>query len=367
MMESVLAIARKLASENSIDEIVNMGDTFHTFEFINQYCQEVAIEFFRSLAAIRPLTVIVGNHDRPSHNEFLTNHHPFHGVENDPKIRIVWKSYAEWREEIDGYVVWMPYVQKGLHEKALKEITFLSLSKEDEKINEKTYENLLQRPGIDSRILVEFSHGEYQGAMMSGRQSKKGDPWGLWPNVSGHIHDHQYLGKTETIGNETVVSGVLYVGTPIQVAVNESDYKTLSLVRVPPYERGKPKVVYETRIPLMCCVMKTIVVDYEGFLSWREDNMPLDEFHRKTRWVVVVEDTTDKLRALGSTPQYDLLISSGVIVKSRPRRGKPEDRIQEKVDSKETPSREKTYIMSLFDRISDNKDLVELLERIVQH
>ena len=385
MMNAIIKLAEDLAEKNLIDEIVNLGDTYHTFKIVNQYCQRLAIRFFRRLASIRPLKVLVGNHDRPSHNEFLTQEHPFHGLENHPRIRIVWTSYAEWRDEIDGYIIWMPYVQKGLHDRALDHITYLSVPSMPattqavrlDIYHEDQEKQPTQQPPRSGEIGCEFSHGEYRGAIMEGHVSKTGDVWGpeKWPNVSGHIHDHQYIGSAVTVGDQTRISGVVYVGTPIQVAMNEAEDKSVSLITVPRARHHGKRVIYEKRIPLMCTVTKTIVLSYDEMIEWEPSDQRPDIHGRDIHWHLIIQDVATKFSGLSVVPHYDRLQSLGITIQTKPIALHSRTiSLSEVVPLKEIDSRvlngvetrELGYLAGLYKRLENNNLLITLLQRICE-
>ena len=284
MIEAILVAAKA----EKPDEIVFTGDVLDRWANINMYCQRDAIDMFNRCAEIAPVTVLKGNHDAPSNNDYMTDLHPFTAVTN-PRITIVWKTRWQWREELAGWVIYVPYVPRGRYAEALK-----------------------CGPDGNSPPLIEccvaFNHQEIKGCLMDRQVSKHGDvlPLDHPPCIAGHIHESQQVGE------------VFYVGTPVQITYAESEDKGIWLITVPPMTLGDKRSVTKKFVPLYCTVIKTSYVDYEGLQSWNLADQNPDIHGRPTQWWIIVRDNPVKFASLQLLPHYNRLRALGVTVTTQP-------------------------------------------------
>ena len=195
--ERTLAFAEtcnKAGEGCSIDAAVCLGDVLDGHRTVDFPAQNRAFRFFEALAQTAPLFVLVGNHDRASNTEHLTDESALLTFKHIPGVVLV--------DRVSAYAIgalrflFVPYVHKGRFEEAVGPI----------------------RPGAVAAV---FAHQEFRGAVSLGaRRSEDGDDWaGGHPLViSGHFHDQQALG-----GN------VLYVGAAFQQNAKEDPHKGFSL------------------------------------------------------------------------------------------------------------------------------------------
>ena len=182
------------------DFVVMLGDTLHTHEKINVFAQKTATDFIARLSSDVPVFLLIGNHDRPHNDHYLTDIHPFTGLEYAAtSLEIVNKGLVE---TIKGrQLVFIPYVPNGRFDEAIS-----SLGLDPEHLDE---------------VAMIFAHQEFKGAKMGGIISEVGDVWPLDrpPVISGHIHDFDKLQHN-----------LIYTGTPFQHAFGDRDDKTVSFI-----------------------------------------------------------------------------------------------------------------------------------------
>jgi DNA repair exonuclease SbcCD nuclease subunit len=184
------------------DFVVIMGDILHTHEKIDLYSFKRATNFLKNVKDISNwIYILIGNHDLPNTESYLTDNHVFNSFKEWNKTTCVDKII---KKEINGYsFVFTPFIKTGNFKKSLKESNLIS-------------------PYSDIKMI--FSHQEFKNARLTNNIiSDKGDSWELsFPFiVSGHIHDYSELQKN-----------VLYIGSPFQVINGESINKTISYFEV---------------------------------------------------------------------------------------------------------------------------------------
>lgn len=198
--------------KNNYRAVVVLGDTFHTNEKLNLHIQKRVISFFKMLKdTSRELFIIVGNHDRPNNNVFMTDDHPFTSLKEwGNSVHIIDKT--ETFELDGGTFIFVPYVPVGRLEEAL---TIGGHSK--------PYKN----------ISCIFAHQEFIGCQMGAIKSEHGDVWEQENPlcVSGHIHDYAQLHPN-----------MIYPGTPIQHNFTDREDKSLSIFTFDKEEKA-PKYI----------------------------------------------------------------------------------------------------------------------------
>lgn len=219
--------------ERNIDTVVVLGDTLHRHEKIDLHPLRRAVTFFRDIQKLVHLYVLIGNHDFPSNDTFMTNEHAFTFLEEWESTTLVDRVRIETIENKDktvsGKFILSPFIPTGRFEEALSLVM------------EPPYEN----------IVAVFAHQEFRGAKMNTITSNKGDPWDLsYPLcISGHIHDYDHLQEN-----------LIYTGTPIQHGYGDLSRKTISLLH---YEEGKEALELvnheriQLNIPKKVCVTLT--------------------------------------------------------------------------------------------------------------
>lgn len=202
--------------ERDIDHVVIAGDTLHKHNIIDVFASVEAHSMITRISELRPLVLLIGNHDLPSHTSYLVSHHNFNAYKMHPNVTVVDKCTPFTVKDIKFLA--LPYVPPGKFNDALS-----------------TYEEWRD-------VDVIFAHQEFIGCKMDRMYSKVGDVWdeSLPLVISGHIHQYQRLGKN-----------IVYVGTPRQSSFADTRDKALSLFT---FSKGDTKILWEeeripTRIP----------------------------------------------------------------------------------------------------------------------
>lgn len=166
-----------VAKQKNPKFIVCLGDTLDRFESINVYPLMRAINFFKELVNIAPLYIIIGNHDRPSNNVFLTDEHPFNSLKEWKNTYIIDKPLKKYIDDL--YFLFVPYVPPKRFNEAIGDI--------------ENYNAI-------------FCHQEFYGCNLGKTKSVSGDVWNEeYPLIiSGHIHTYHQPQKN-----------IIYVGSPI--------------------------------------------------------------------------------------------------------------------------------------------------------
>ena len=216
--------------------VIILGDVLDRHETIHVTPLTLAVNFFKELAEMCPVYVIIGNHDRKTNREFLTEEHPFVAMKGYPNIHIVDKTLVSYihpygmisHDNDDGNYVKMtfvPYVSPGRFMEALN-----------------TVDNWQ-----DSTVI--FCHQEFKGCDLGGVVSKDGDEVNIRDIqlISGHIHTHQILGN------------LFYTGTPMQVNFGESEDKAIYMFT---FESNKNYTGHgnETKIKLYVHIKRKIIL-----------------------------------------------------------------------------------------------------------
>lgn len=189
-------------NKEEIKFVVLLGDVLHTFERTNQQPFDRACNFIISLSKYTKVFVIIGNHDRPNKNIFLTDEHFFNPLKKTKNIVIVddVNIYEDDEGNMFGFV---PYVFPGRFQEALDKY------KEGD---EDCY--------VDN-CKVLFCHQEFKGCIMGPIKSDMGDEWDITdtPIISGHIHEFHFPQKN-----------IFYVPTPIQHSFTDATEKFIAKI-----------------------------------------------------------------------------------------------------------------------------------------
>lgn len=184
----------RIIQEQDPKFVVLLGDTLDKHENIHPNPLKRAVKFIKRVASMKPVFLLIGNHDRPNNEDFLSEYHPFVGLEDHYNITIVSDIVM-----FDNYL-FVPYVYPGRFMEAI----------------------LTKKSKGNSKVHCIFAHQEFYGAEY-GAVSKKGDKWDLsYPYiVSGHIHKFQQL-----------QANILYTGTPMQQTFDEEPDKSISMITI---------------------------------------------------------------------------------------------------------------------------------------
>lgn len=189
MSENTISFAQNLKPHF----IVCLGDVLDRHETIHISPLIRAVDFLIKLSNISTTYVLIGNHDRPNNNVYMTNEHPFSALKDRSNIIIVDKTL---HTQINNFnFSFVPYVPPGKFKEALGNIDLHT-------------------------IHTIFAHQEFLGAKMGAIKSTVGDLWEkeLPLVISGHIHDFDILQEN-----------IIYVGTPIQHSFSDDSNKGIYL------------------------------------------------------------------------------------------------------------------------------------------
>lgn len=191
------------------DLLVCLGDVMDTHERCYTGPFNAAHDLFSELTSLVKVVTLVGNHDRPDNQEYMTQKHFLRGLPG----HVVWHSQID---QHDNRIMYVPYVPPGRFSEAIADVW---------------------HPGVT----VCFAHQEFRGASDNFHVSEcteEADPRMLI--ISGHYH------KFQVIGN------LIYVGT-IQHRFSDCADNALMLFDM-------NENTYE-RIPINC-IRKKITVEY---------------------------------------------------------------------------------------------------------
>jgi len=182
-----------------IDATICLGDVLDGHRNIDMPSMNRAARLFKNLSEVAPLFVLVGNHDRISNTEFLTEESPFLALAGWPNLTLVDTS-ALAVNICDLRCLLVPYVFQGRFAEAVGDNDL-------------------------SKIDVVFAHQEFRGVVNSAHlRSTEGDRWATSNPlvISGHYHDQQIVGPN-----------IIYIGAAFQHAVNEDPHKGFSVFDFP--------------------------------------------------------------------------------------------------------------------------------------
>jgi DNA repair exonuclease SbcCD nuclease subunit len=206
--------------------VVVLGDILDRFERIDLFPLMRAIKFLSMINSLTQLYVIIGNHDRPNNNVFLTDEHPFNSLKEWKNTKIVdtVSMFPIFFNDKSYNFLFVPYVQNGRLKEALSQTI------------------------IDDSIVCVFSHQDYDGSKLS--KIRKGD-FDIWDknypmNFSGHLHDY-----------EEVQDNLIYVGTPIQHGSSDICKKTISLLEY----TTNDKIILNKHKRIELCIPKKIILN----------------------------------------------------------------------------------------------------------
>lgn len=217
--EQCLDIVREHLSE--IEFVVVLGDIMDRHGILHQKPFHQSCKFLLDLAALKKTYCLIGNHDFDIPSKYLPENHPYKVLvwNKIPNLVVVEKPM------IEKNILLCPYVPPGDFSRAVFEALGRQPCPETP-----AWEALTER-GVGAV----FAHQEFLGCQMGRLKSDTGDPWSMEPFgkhpfvVSGHIHDHQWVGEN-----------ILYTGTPIQVNYGEGQKKGVCLLDIQFADSGLP-------------------------------------------------------------------------------------------------------------------------------
>jgi DNA repair exonuclease SbcCD nuclease subunit len=188
----------KLNTE-TIDMIILMGDILHTHERLHTIPFNIANNMFDQLSKLKPLYILVGNHDYINNSQFLTDNHWMNCFKNKQNIYIIDNVTLCNHNNLN--VILSPFVPDGRFIEALNTLKTFDWKNAD----------------------CIFGHQLLDGVKMGAILTEDVEKWEeYYPFlISGHIHDKQ-----------KVQNNLYYTGSSMQHAFGESHDKTLCLVKI---------------------------------------------------------------------------------------------------------------------------------------
>lgn len=296
------------------DVIVCLGDVLDRFANIRQETLSQATDFFRLLQCHAPVYIIIGNHDRPHNAVFLTTEHPFNAVkywdDHPHEVHIIDTTYICTIKGMN--FVFVPYVPNGRFVEALDHV-----------------DNWRNADLI-------FAHQDFMHAKYGSMVSTNGDTWlEEYPAViSGHIHDYQEIG-----------SNIIYPGSPIQHAFDESPIKSLLLVHC-----TSDSISYH-RVPLDVPIYWVHRMHIKDVPTYAPPDLP-----RYSDMKIVLQGSSSEIKAMAKIKKIKEWQKMGI-------------KIQPVVIGSERPAPSallaqrdnKSFIDLLRDHLIERKDLLALL------
>ena len=299
------------------DFTVLLGDILDTFEKINTFELNKAIELIDKIRNSSKLYVLIGNHDMVNCLQYLTENHWANSLKSWDNVVIVDKTIEE-----DDFV-YVPYVPNGRFIDALNEITY-------------DWKN--------AKCI--FAHQEFHGAKMGSIISEDGDKWlSSYPNVvSGHLHMNQRPQKN-----------IYYPGSSMQVAYGETDDNVVSLLT---FTNNNFDI---REIPLGMARKKIIYTTIENI------EIPEEDVNNKIK--MSISGDYEEFKTFKKSKKYKQLIGKGVNVIFKPTRKEiklKNEKIQESID-KNNGSNDFKQILKESIQYIDNKYINETYELVVNN
>lgn len=189
-------------NNDMIDIIVLLGDILHTHERLHTIPFNIANNIFHELSQLKPLYVLVGNHDYINNSQFLTDNHWMNCFKNKQNIHIIDNIMLCKHNNLS--VIMCPFVPDGRFKEALNTV--------NEKYN-------FNWNNADCILAHQLLDGVKMGAIITENVEQWDESFPFL--ISGHIHDKQ-----------RVKNNLYYTGSSMQHAFGESHDKTICLVKI---------------------------------------------------------------------------------------------------------------------------------------
>lgn len=305
-------ITTLVKSENP-DFVVCLGDLLHTHERLHTLVLNKAYDFIKKISFEFKIFVLVGNHDYIQNQQFLTRNHWMNGMKEWKNVVIV----DEVVEHISNgcKFIFVPYVPNGRFMDALH-----------------------THPGWETSCCI-FAHQEFYGCKMGAIISVDGDRWATEnpPVISGHIHARQRPQKN-----------IYYPGASMQTAFGESDDNIISIVT---FAKGCEYKCQEVDLGLP--KKKIVYTDLEKVERMSDVN--------KNIKLSISGTDYNEFKAFKKTEKYKELVGKGakITFKLNFKENEPNAK------SSTTPDEDITFKKILYNIVSEDKNLLEVYEFIV--
>lgn len=247
---------------NKVDIICVLGDLLDSHERLHCSCLNKALEYARLVSSYTVCYFIVGNHDMVNQSAFLDSEHWMGCMKEWKNVKIVDNVLIEVLK--GNKIVFCPYVPDG-----------------------KFIEALNTRKGEWEDAKCIFSHVTIRNVNMGNMIAQDADKWDeTFPMlVTGHIHLPQRL-----------QNNCYYAGSIMQVAVNESEDKSIALVKI---NDGNLPQIEEIKLNLP--VKKILHIDSEEMENFE---LPKDEDDCNVSYTVYVSGSYEEFKTFRKTAKY---------------------------------------------------------------
>lgn len=248
------------------------GDILHTHERVNSMVLNKALHFIELISSLIKTYILVGNHDMYNNKQFLTDGHWMNCMKNWRNVVIVDKVVVEVINQCK--IVFVPYVQNGMFEKALE---------------------TCGNEWVDACCI--FAHQEFYGCKMGAIVSEDGDKWDVgYPEViSGHIHDLQ-----------RPQSNIYYPGSSLQQSY--SDY-VKNIVVLLTIQTGEKNAISD-EIDLEMCKKRIVYIKCDEFLRYDFGEL----LNSKDKIKITLHGMVEEYRELRNTSVYKEICKKMIII-----------------------------------------------------
>jgi DNA repair exonuclease SbcCD nuclease subunit len=264
----------KVINTENPDFVVILGDLQDKHANMDVFTWEVIRDFMTSIADLKPVYYIIGNHDIGNQGEIHSKHHWFNTFKNHNRIKI-----------IDGFQECEFLGHKFLGCAYLPPGEFVKMYNDKKPTN----------------IELCFVHQEFLGASFGAINSTKGDEWPLnYPLVvSGHVHERSWHQKN-----------ILYVGSSRYTNFSEITSRSLSLIQID--DTGVSERPIHLSLPRKH-TFHTKVSEVINYIEILESGKAHDEIR------LIVQDSENSIALWKKTKEYSKLIKTpGIKVVLKP-------------------------------------------------
>ena len=262
LMEVFVSRTIGVVKKYSPDRVIILGDILHTHERLHSSVMNKACDWIDQLRQLKPVYLIVGNHDYINNTQFLSDRHWMNPLKEWDNVKVIDSPQRV------GDIVLCPYVFPGRFREALDTLK-----------------------GWESAKVI-CCHQEFKGCKMGALVSEIGDEWeaSLPDIISGHIHDKQ-----------TIQSNIYYTGSSVQHAFGETHNKTIAL-----YSVGNGiKDIEEISLDLP---IKKII--YKDFTTIQRYIPP----QTKDKIRITLQGNAEEFKSFRKTAKYKQLTNDGVSI-----------------------------------------------------
>lgn len=304
-----------------IDIVIFMGDILHTHERLHTIAFNTATDLFNDISKLKPLYILVGNHDLINNSQFLSTNHWMNCFKSTDNITIV--DDVTTIEFKKNQITLCPYVPDGKFKDAL-----------DTKGNQWEKSSCI------------FAHQLFDGVKMGSIIAENVEKWNLsFPLVvSGHIHDKQRLQPN-----------LIYTGSCIQHAFGESDDKTILKLTF-------DKEIKIEEINLNLRKKKILYMNIDDL-----ENFDLDSLKENVEYKLTIDGSKEEFEVFKKTQKYKTLNKKVKIVFKHKRSVILEKKEKVENNNKTLKSENFNDILEKLVKQEDNPYIIDLFYSIAMN